>query len=167
MYAYSSTQVYGPHIAVLYAINSAQEYVKPLAHFFNPTKTLEDKLGFAASNYEGVQAIPEIVKYLQKILLDFLNSRDDITVIGTESADSKERVPTISFVVDGISPKQIVIKAEKISNYGFRWGHFYSKRLCDEVLQLGPEGVTRVSMVHYNTEDEIHGLVDVLKKVLP
>lgn len=181
MSACSSTQVYGPHIAVLYASNSAQEYVKPLAHFFNPTKTLEDKLGFAASNYEGVQAIPEIVKYLegsdkaiteyegklQKILLDFLNSRDDITVLGTTSADSKERVPTISFVVDGISPKQIVLEAEKISNYGFRWGHFYSKRLCDEVLQLGPEGVTRVSMVHYNTEDEIHGLVDVLKKVLP
>lgn len=165
----------------MYASNSAQKYVKPMTHFFNPTKTLEDKLGFAASNYEGVQAIPEIVKYLegsdkaitehegklQKILLDFLNSRDDITVIGTTSADSKERVPTISFVVDGISPKKIVVEAEKISNYGFRWGHFYSKRLCDEVLQLGPEGVTRVSMVHYNTEDEIHGLVDVLKKVLP
>lgn len=166
---------------MLYASNSAQEFVKPLAHFFNPTKTLEDKLGFAGSNYEAVQAIPEIVKYLegsddvvsqhegklQKILLDFLNSRDDITVLGSTSADSKERVPTVSFVVQGISPKQVVVEAEKISNYGFRWGHFYSKRLCDEILQLGPEGVTRVSMVHYNTEDEIRGLVDVLKKVLP
>jgi selenocysteine lyase/cysteine desulfurase len=174
-------QVYGPHIAVLYASNSAQQYVKPMAHFFNPTKTLEDKIGFAASNYEGVQAIPEISKYLegsdeaitkqegklQKILLDFLNSREDITVIGSTSADSDVRVPTISFVVEGISPKTIVVEAEKISNYGFRWGHFYSKRLCDEILEVGPEGVTRVSMVHYNTEEEIHGLVDVLKKVLP
>lgn len=166
---------------MLYASNSAQQYVKPMAHFFNPTKTLEDKLGFAASNYEGVQAIPEIVKYLegsdaavtehegklQKILLDFLNSRDDVTVLGSTSADSKKRVPTISFVVEGISPKTIVVETEKISNYGFRWGHFYSKRLCDEILKVGPEGVTRVSMVHYNTEEEIHGLVDVLKKVLP
>lgn len=152
-----------------------------MAHFFNPTKTLEDKLGFAGSNYEGVQALPEIVKYLessdeaiteqegklQKILLDFLNSRDDITVLGSTSADSKARVPTISFVVEGISPETIVVEAEKISNYGFRWGHFYSKRLCDEILKVGPEGVTRVSMVHYNTEEEIHGLVEVLKKVLP
>ncbi|KAH6644081.1 pyridoxal phosphate-dependent transferase [Boeremia exigua] len=180
-YAFSWYKVYGPHIAVLYASNAAQKHVKPLAHFFNPTKTLEDKLGFAGSNYEGVQAIPEIVKYLegsdkaitehegklQKILLDFLNSRDDITVLGSTSADSKERVPTVSFAVEGISPKQIVVEAEKISNFGFRWGHFYSKRLCDEILKLGPEGVTRVSMVHYNTEAEIHGLVDVLKKVLP
>jgi selenocysteine lyase/cysteine desulfurase len=173
--------VYGPHIAVLYASNAAQEHVKPLSHFFNPTKTLEDKLGFAGSNYECVQSIPQIVRYLdgafdaitehegklQKILLDFLNSRPDVTVIGSTSSDSSDRVPTISFTVKGVNSKQLIADAEKVSNYGFRWGHFYSKRLCDEVLQLEPEGVTRVSMVHYNTEDEIKGLVEVLKKVLP
>jgi selenocysteine lyase/cysteine desulfurase len=155
--------------------------MKPMAHYFNPTKTLEDKIGFAGSNYENVQSIPQIVAYLdgsvesitqhegklQKILLDFLNSRSDVTVLGSTSADSSERVPTISFTVEGVSSKQIVNDAEKMSNYGFRWGHFYSKRLCDEVLGLQPEGVARVSMVHYNTEDEIRGLVDVLKKVLP
>lgn len=152
-----------------------------MAHYFNPTKTLEDKLGFAASNYENVQSIPQITKYLegsgdaiteqegklQKILLDFLNSRSDITVHGSISANSSERVPTISFTVEGVNSKQLVNEAEKISNYGFRWGHFYSKRLCDEVLGLGPEGVARVSMVHYNTEDEIRDLVEVLQKVLP
>jgi len=173
--------VYGPHIAVLYASNAAQDHVRPLSHFFNPTKTLEDKLGFAGSNYECVQAIPQIVKYLdgawdviaehegklQKILLDFLNSRPDITVVGSTSADSKERVPTVSFTVKSVNSKQLIAQAEKISNYGFRWGHFYSKRLCDEVLGLEPEGVVRVSMVHYNTEEEIKGLVEILKKVLP
>lgn len=174
-------QVYGPHIAVLYASNSAQQHVTPMAHYFNPTKTLEDKLGFASSNYECTQAIPHIVNYLdgseqaiaehegklQKILLDYLNSRSDVTIIGSTSADSAVRVPTISFTVEGKDSKTIVEDAEKISNYGFRWGHFYSKRLCDEVLGLRPEAVTRVSMVHYNTEDEIKGLVEVLKKVLP
>ncbi|KAF2820472.1 aminotransferas-like protein [Ophiobolus disseminans] len=180
-YAFSWYKVYGPHIAVLYASNSAQEHVTPMAHFFNPTKTLEDKLGFAASNYENVQSIPQIVKYLegssdaiaehegklQKILLDFLNSRSDITVLGSTSSESNVRVPTISFVVQGVNSKKFVNDAEKISNYGFRWGHFYSKRLCDEVLGLAPEGVVRVSMVHYNTEDEIRGLIEVLEKVLP
>lgn len=166
---------------MLYASNSAQEHVKPLAHFFNPTGTLEDKLGFAASNYECLQSIPQITSYLsgawdsiaahegklQKIFLDFLNSRDNITILGSTSADSKERVPTISFTVKGVSSKNLVAEAEKISSYGFRWGHFYSKRLCDEVLGLEPEGVARVSMVHYNTEGEIRGLIEVLKKVLP
>lgn len=155
-------------------------------HYFNPSKTLEDKLGFAASGYEAVQSIPHIVSYLggsnpnpvfdaiaehegklQEILLEFLNSRDDITVHGSTSADPKIRVPTISFTVKSVGSRQIVEEAEKISNFGFRWGHFYSKRLCDEVLGLEPEAVMRVSMVHYNTEEEVKGLVEVLKKVLP
>ncbi|KAI8938673.1 hypothetical protein NX059_004541 [Plenodomus lindquistii] len=180
-YSFSWYKVYGPHIAVLYASNAAQEHVKPLSHYFNPTKTLEDKLGFAGSNYECTQSLPAVASYLsgawasiaehegkiQKILLDFLNSRDDITVLGSTSSDSKVRVPTVSFVVKGVQSKKVIEEAEKISNYGFRWGHFYSKRLCDEVLQIDEGGVVRVSMVHYNTEEEIQGLVEVLKKVLP
>lgn len=166
----------------MYASNAAQEHIQPRGHYFNPSKTLENKLGFAGSSYEAVQSIPQITSYissigfdaivaqegrLQAILLEFLNSRDDITVLGTTSADSSERVPTVSFVVKGVSSRKIVEEAEKISNYGFRWGSFYSKRLCDEVLGLDAEGVTRISMVHYNTEEEIKGTVEVLKKVLP
>lgn len=85
---------------------------------------------------------------------------------GSTSSDPAVRVPTISFTVKGMGSKKLVEEAEKISNFGFRWGHFYSKRLCDEVLGLEPEAVARVSMVHYNTEEEIRGLVEVLKKVL-
>ncbi|KAH8712020.1 aminotransferase-like protein [Phaeosphaeriaceae sp. PMI808] len=180
-YSFSWYKVYGPHIAVLYASNSAQGHVKPMAHFFNPTKTLEDKLGFASSNYENVQSIPQISNYLegsfgeianhegklQKILLDFLISRPDVTIHGSKSADERERVPTISFTIDGMNSHHLVTEVEKVSNYGIRWGHFYSKRLCDDILGLGQEGVVRVSIVHYNTEAEIRGLIDVLKKVLP
>ncbi len=173
--------MYGPHAAVLYASNAAQQHVKAMPHFFNPTKTLEDKLGFAGSNYECTQAIPQLVEYLdgafpsieehegklQKILLDYLNSRSDTTVQGSTSTDTKVRVSTISFTVKEMSPKNVVEEVEKTSNYGFRSGHAYSKRLCDEILGLSPEGVVRVSIVHYNTEDEIRGLVETLKKVLP
>ena len=141
-YAFSWYKVYGPHVAVLYASAAAQEHVKSLSHYFNPTKTLEDKLGFAGSNYEAVQSIPRIVEYLegkdegitaheaklQAVLLDFLNSREDITVLGSTSADPAVRVPTISFVVQGRNSREIVEQADKVSNFGFRWGHFYSVR---------------------------------------
>jgi selenocysteine lyase/cysteine desulfurase len=115
------------------------------------------------------QAFEQIAEHegkLQKILLDFLTSRKDITVHGSTSSDSKERVPTISFTVEGVNSRELVEKVDAASNFGMRWGHFYSKRLCDEILQLKEEGVCRVSMVHYNTEEEIQGLVDVLKKLL-
>ncbi|KAF2183485.1 PLP-dependent transferase [Zopfia rhizophila CBS 207.26] len=185
-YAFSWYKVYGPHISVLYAKKSAQEHMKPLGHYFNPTTTLEDKIGFAAANYELTQTIPLIVSYLggsnprpvfaaiaehegklQKILLDYLTSRKDVTLHGETSSDPKVRVPTISFTVNGMGSRKVVEDAENISNYGFRWGHFYSKRLCDEVLGLGEEGVVRISIVHYNTEEEVRGLVEILKKVLP
>lgn len=104
---------------------------------------------------------------LSKILIDFLNSRpEEITICGETTSDPQIRVPTISFTVKGWGSRELVETTEKISPYGFRWGHFYSKRLCDEVLQLGQEGVIRVSMVHYNTVEEAKGFVDVLAQVL-
>jgi hypothetical protein len=33
------------------------------------------------------------------------------------------------------------------SGFGFWWGHFYSKRLCDEMFGLEEEGLVRTSMV--------------------
>ncbi|KAF2265089.1 aminotransferas-like protein [Lojkania enalia] len=185
-YAFSWYKVYGPHIALLYASQEAQKHMQSLAHYFNPTATLADKIGFAASNYEITQSIPLIVEYLggsnprpvfaaiaeheaklQKILLDFLTSRPDITVHGSTSSNPDTRVPTISFTVEGVNSKELVEKVDNESNFGMRWGHFYSKRLCDEVLGLGPEAVARVSLVHYNSEEEVKGLIEVLKKVLP
>ncbi|KAF2748236.1 PLP-dependent transferase [Sporormia fimetaria CBS 119925] len=180
-YAFSWYKVYGPHISMLYASASAQDKITPLNHYFNPTDSLSDKLGLAGDCYEAVQSLPHIVEYLaqigsdaisshegalQKILLDFLNKRDDITVHGSTSSDVGVRVPTVSFTVKGKGSRQLVEEAEKLGNFGFRWGHFYSKRLCDEVLGLGEDGVVRVSMVHYNTEEEVQGLIQVLEQVL-
>ena len=173
-------------MAVLYARQSAQEKVKCLGHYFNPTATLENKLALAGSNYELTQTLPLIVEYLggdspkpvydaiakheaklQKIVLDYLASKPCVTIHGETTSDFEVRVPTISFTVAGVSSQKVVEDVEAISNLGMRWGHVYSKRLCDEVLGLGPEGIVRVSMVHYNTEDEARKVVEVFEKVLP
>jgi len=173
-------------MAVLYARQSAREKIRCLGHYFNPDKTLENKLALAASNYELTQSLPLIVSYLggdsprpvfeaiaaheaklAKILLDYLVSKPNITVYGETTPDSSIRVPTISFTVNGVSSQKIVEDVEKISNLGMRWGHVYSKRLCDEILKLGPEGVVRVSFVHYNSEEEARKVVEVLEKVIP
>ncbi|KAF2726890.1 PLP-dependent transferase, partial [Polyplosphaeria fusca] len=152
-YAFSWYKVYAGHIALLYASSAAQKHMQGLAHYFNPQATLADKIGFAGSNYELTQALPLVVKYLggedpepvfrdiaehesklQKILLEFLNEREDVVVHGSTSWDSKVRVPTISFTVEGVNSRELVEKVDEASTYGMRWGHFYSKRLCDEVL---------------------------------
>jgi len=76
-------------------------------------------------------------------------------------------VPVVSFTVRGKSSKDVVEAIESKSNFGCRWGHFYSKRMVDDLLGLEKQdGVIRVSMVHYNTEEEIRKYVDVLDEVL-
>ena len=144
-----------------------------LGHYFNSQDSLSDKIGVAGSNYESTQCIPTIIAYLgadpkhtwkaiaaheQKltaILLDYLTSQDNITIFGQPVPDSAVRVPTISFAVKGKTSQSVIEDVEKRSNFGCRWGHFYSKRLVDEILQMGDEGVVRVSMVHYNTGKSI------------
>ncbi|KAI4265591.1 MAG: hypothetical protein LQ337_008962, partial [Flavoplaca oasis] len=172
-YSFSWYKVYGPHIAALYASSSAQTHISSLGHYFHtPATTLSTKLGLAAASYELVSTIPTLLAYfgssasarketwaaiaaheeiLQSTLLDYLNAREDVTVYSERSPDKALRIPVISFSVHGKSSKKIVEAVDGMSDLGIRWGHFYSKRLVDEVLGLGDEGVVRVSMVHYNT----------------
>lgn len=153
---------------MLYASTSGQEQMRSLGHFFNPHKTLENKLGLAGASYELLSGIPAVTSYLsdkwagivdqeyqlQKTLLDYLNGRDDVTVHGEKSADGKDRVPTVAFTVKGWNSQELVESVEQCSNFGFRWGAFYSNRLVNEFLGLGKDGVVRVSMVHYNTGEK-------------
>ena len=166
----TNLQVYGPHISVLYGSPSARNNVQSLGHYFHtPAESLRTKLGLAASSYELVASIPSILAYLgpdrkqtwqaiskheqkiQGILLEFLNSRDNITVFGEKSDSLSLRVPVVSFSVNGRSSREIVEEVDKCSDFGIRWGHFYSKRMVDNLLGLKEDGVVRVSMVHYNT----------------
>lgn len=146
---------------------------------------MSTKLGLASASYELVAAIPHIVSYfgpdksktwrgieeheekLQEVLLAYLRKREDVTIWGEDSANKAQRVPVVSFTVNGKSSKDIVEAIESKSNFGCRWGHFYSKRMVDDLLGLeSQDGVIRVSMVHYNTEDEIRKYVEVLDEVL-
>lgn len=185
-YSFSWYKVYGPHISMLYVSSKAQEEMTSLGHFFNPNKTLENKLGLAGSSYELVASIPAVVEYLspasgkskwagiveqegllQKTLLEYLNARGDVTVYGETSDDVKLRVPTISFSVKGWGSQELVETVERDTEFGFRFGNFYSVRLVDQVLGLDKrDGVVRVSMVHYNTVDEVKALIAALDKTI-
>ncbi|KAK6003197.1 hypothetical protein QM012_001042 [Aureobasidium pullulans] len=181
-YCFSWYKVYGPHIAMLYAKQSGQSKLQSLGHYFKGSASLEDKLGLAAANYELTASIPKVCEYLsqipwqaiasheeklQAILIDYLNSRSDVKIWGEPVADAAKRVPVISWTVNRRSSKDIVEAVEAQSDFGFRWGAFYSNRLVQEVMGLDPvDGVVRVSLVHYNTEDEIKQFVKVLDEVL-
>lgn len=194
--------MYGPHISILYASDAGLKAVKSLGHHFNPSTTLENKLGLAGSCYELTASIPAVLEYfgpnpaeswakiekheeeLQGALLEYLNSRPDVTVVGEKDKDTSKRVSTVAFTVKDRKSKDVVESVDTLSNgeMGIRWGTFYSVRLADEILGLQSDGVVRVSMVHYNTRkscfmmvanlsndgavEEIKQLVGLLDQVL-
>ncbi|KAK2065407.1 aminotransferase class-V [Colletotrichum caudatum] len=186
VFAFSWYKVYGPHTAMLYASRAAQDrHMRSLGHFFNPSGSLEGKLGLAGGSYELVSAVPRVLEYLgtpdsegwkskieqerllQSTMLEYLNGRGDVTVYGETDAGTEHRVPTISFRVKGWGAKELVAVVEKETDFGFRWGHFYSYRLIKEILGLDPaDGIVRVSMVHYNSLDEVKSFVAALDKAL-
>jgi len=111
----------------------------------------------------------EIIAHHEEILaerlLEYLNSQPRVNVIGETSSSKDVRVPTISFVVEGMSSAQIPLVTDK-HKIGLRYGDFYSRRILQDLDLQKNDGVVRVSMVHYNTVDEVDRLTEVLATIL-
>lgn len=170
-YSFSWYKVYGPHVSMLYSSWPARQKVRSLGHFFNPQQSLADRLALAGASYELLQSVPAVVEYLgrhdsqrwkdiiehehqlQDELLTYLRDRQDVAIYGSSDSDSARRVPTVSFTIKEWDSKEVVETVEAQTHYAFRWGAFYSERLVRDILSLGPRGVVRVSMVHYNTRE--------------
>ena len=72
-----------------------------------------------------------------------------------------ERVPTFCFNLQKRHPVRVT-ETLADAGIGVRDGHMYAPRLMRR-LGLDPEtGVVRVSLVHYNTVEEIHRFRDVI-----
>jgi cysteine desulfurase family protein (TIGR01976 family) len=99
-------------------------------------------------------------------LLDTLQQLPGVRIIGQRHAAAGRRAATIAFIPAQKKPSEIVKQlAEKY--LAVRNGHFYARR-CVEALGLKDpeEGVIRVSLVHYNTEEEINRLSAGLRDLL-
>ena len=109
-----------------------------------------------------------IARYEEKIsapLLTYLRENPDIRIIGYPEADGNRRVPTISFVHSSLKSNEIVKQVDEF-RIGIRFGDFYAKKLIQDLGLEEKNGVVRISLVHYNTADEVKKLIGVLKKIL-
>lgn len=76
-----------------------------------------------------------------------------------------ERVPTVSFTVDGKEPRRI---AEKLAAEGlYVWdGNYYALAVTERLGLEDKGGMVRVGAVHYNTLEEISRFGSALKKAV-
>lgn len=144
-----------------YGVGAIPEYFSNLAwiHGYKGTDSLRDMYSFIYS------LIADHEESLAGKVIEFLKSRKNIKIIGSENYSSRVRVPTISFISEDTDSAEITLRTEK-ERVAIRYGDFYARRLIDS-MDLGKKnGVVRISMVHYNTLEEADKLIRVLERVL-
>ncbi|TIS76689.1 MAG: aminotransferase class V-fold PLP-dependent enzyme, partial [Mesorhizobium sp.] len=103
---------------------------------------------------------------LARQLIEGLSNIEGLTIRGiTDPECFGDRVPTISFTVEGIAPETIVrqMNAENI----FLWsGHNYAWEIVHQ-LGIPPEqGVVRIGIAHYNTAADIDETLESVHRVI-
>jgi cysteine desulfurase family protein (TIGR01976 family) len=184
-YVFSFYKAYGPHFAALYGRYDDLLALDSLYHYFYGRDKVPGKLEPGNPCYELAWGAAGIVDYfdalggrtgdraaierafagiatheaaLGETLLAYLRGRNDIQVVGRRDSDPQNRVPTISFKAVGQDSAEIVTEIDKWS-IGIRNGDFHARRLVESLDLAGGRGVVRVSMVHYNTIEEVDRLI--------
>ncbi len=103
---------------------------------------------------------------LAKLFLDFANASPRIKLFGKNITDTTKRQPTFSFSINRkISNEELVTELAK-RKIAIQSGCFYAWRCIQDLGIDMNVGVARVSLVHYNTEDEVKYLCSCLDKIL-
>ncbi len=196
VYVFSFYKVYGPHYAVLWGKRDFLLSLPSLNHHFIgpeilPYKlqpgnvnfelsygcmgihdyylTIGKELGASGTNRQCMQvALDHFARHedmLCEKLLAFLRSKTAVRIIGLAHIENANRMPTVSFVVDGKQSEDVVRFMDQ-HQIGIRFGDFYARRLIEDLGLQAYGGVIRVSIAHYNTEQEIDRLTDKLELAL-
>jgi selenocysteine lyase/cysteine desulfurase len=183
-YVFSWYKVFGPHIAQIYARRRVQQrYLTSLNHYFFDPTALSVKLGLGNSCIELEHALVPIVDYLVRQigwkniiaheeiiaaqLLDYLTANPDVyTVYGSKTPNPKTRVSLISFSVNGVASDRIAKEIHESSNFRLVTGDCWSPRTVYDVLGRPDDGIIRISLVHYNTADEVKAFTQKLDQVV-
>ncbi len=191
-YVYSTYKVYGPHMAALYGSNEAFAELTGPNHFFIPRDSIPYKFELGSISHEGCAGLLALREYLrfladrdeddrqtvvdafavmeqleqplQERLIRYLRSKPSVRIIGLAD-EGPQSVCTISFIHNRLTSSEIVAEIDK-RNIGIRYGHMYAVRLCNRLGIDLEGGVVRVSLVHYNTLEEVQRLIEAFEAVL-
>ncbi len=144
-----------------YGLLGVTEYLEALArrHAAKSEQSLHGRVRQAFDLMAGQEEV------LAKRLLDYLRDKPGVRIYGLEHADRTARAPTVSFTAEGHDPAAVAAHVDG-ARIGIRHGDFYARRLIEALGLAETGGVVRVSMVHYNTLDEVDALLERLDEVL-
>ncbi len=150
-----------PNYELSYGATAIPEYLVALGERSGATAGASRRACMAAA----FDAIAGHESVLAERLLAWLRGRHDVRIIGPASSQRAVRVPTISFVGEGIDSERIVRAIDPL-RIGIRFGDFYSRRLIEDLGLAARKGVVRASFAHYNTVADADRLIAGLDQVL-
>ena len=190
--ACSSYKFFGPHQGVLYGkyelLDALPAYKvrpapsKPPGKWETGTQSFESLAGStAAVNYiasiggsEGarrermMRAMARIKGYEQELSERFLLGAAQVPglqVFGVTDIENLEnRAPTFAVRLDGFTTEDV---AAGLGEQGiFVWhGHYYAVAVMERLGLLDQGGLVRIGFVHYNTYDEVDGVLAALRQL--
>ena len=145
-----------------YGCQGIADYLVAIGEQFGGSGKRRQLMQYAFDKFEAHE------NYLAQRLLDFLNSKSSVRIIGMRQVHEGDasRVPTISFIVEN-TPSETIVKHIDQFNIGIRFGDFYARHLIEALDLEKHGGVVRVSIAHYNTVEEIDLLISHLNTILP
>jgi cysteine desulfurase family protein (TIGR01976 family) len=189
--ACSAYKFFGPHVGILWGRRELLERLDP--YKLRPvTDTLPGRWMTGTQNHEGLAGVAAAIDYLASVgsggnrrerlrtamesirdyeqrlsrrLLTGLVERPRFRVRGlTGLQDVGRRTPTVSITARDRTPRQM---AEHLARHEiYAWdGNFYAIELVEHPGVEAPDGLLRLGLVHYNSEDEIDRLLGCLDEM--
>ena len=122
-------------------------------------------LGFRERLEEVYELFAAHEEVLTVRILDFLAGNPSVRLYGRSRADRDERVAVISFTVAGESSREIAKRLWE-QDVALGAGDFYAVRCIDALGVDLQDGVVRISMVHYNSHDDVDRLLECLDQLI-
>ena len=192
VYMFSSYKTYGPHQGVMVIRRPFGEMLPNQGHWFNEGKLYKrftpagpdhaqiaacagmadyyDSLaihhgveGTVAERTKGVHdLLRKHERSILKPLLDYLSSNNSVRLIGPHDISLKVPTVAIELSVPGIEA------AEKLAEFGIMagGGDFYGIRPLQALGIDIDKGVLRLSLVHYNSNNDVNKLLNALEDVI-
>lgn len=195
-YVFSLYKVYGPHQSLLYINQEIVSSLTPQCHYFNtdydhklfnPAGPQHAQVASCAGVLDYFDALhrqhfkdrPRASQRMAQLhslisahetelaapILDFLGNNDKVRLIGKNHTRDNDRVPTIAFQPLKQSARAVSTKMQDMG-IGCESGHFYAHRLLTDLGIDTDDGVVRVSLVHYNSIEEVEKILVALERAL-
>lgn len=187
IYLFSTYKTFGPHQGAMIIRRSLGEILPNQGHHFNGG-TLYKRFTPSGPDHAQIAACAGIADYfdayaehhdlkdahsvmnsirsyeikLLQPILDAFSGRNDVRLIGPAYAEN--RAPTVALDLGrAAAPLEAELAQHKIMAGG---GDFYAGRALSGVGVDPDQGVLRVSLVHYTSEDEVSRMIDAVNAVI-